>query len=225
MIINLKTIKKVYINLDRDIQRKNQFEISLNELGYENYERFSARLLPKQRAFNHGCSQSHLDLMKQYKNNLPLFVLEDDAKKTEWYSEYVNDDGKLEIPDDADAIYVGYSTGGCWKTIGVDFYPEHYNKKWMRLKHCLATHAIIFLKNIDAFISNAEYTIKNKIPLDVGYAKEVLPMLRIYAPTKPLFYQWDKCWPTTNVNVDTEKKEWISYKEDGSINMIRKVHL
>ena len=50
-------------------------------------------------------------------------------------------------------------------------------------------------------------------------------MLKIYAPTKPLFYQWDKCWPTTNVNVDTTLEQWISYKEDGSINMIRKIKI
>jgi len=63
MIIDLQNIKKVYINLDRDQERKSKFEHTLNELHYTNYERFSARLLPKQKAFNHGCSQSHLDLM------------------------------------------------------------------------------------------------------------------------------------------------------------------
>lgn len=226
MILNLKTIKKIYINLDRDINKKNNIEHQMHELNYKNFERFSGKVLAKIKAFNYGCSQSHLDLMKQYKNISPLFVMEDDAKSTKWYSEYVNYEGDIEIPDDADAVYVGYSTGGCWKTIGVDFYPEHYNEKWMRLKHCLATHAIIFLKNINAFITNAEYTIKNKIPLDVGYAKNVLPMLKVYAPTKPLFYQRDKCWPSTHVNVDTLKKQWISYKEDGSlysINNIREI--
>ena len=91
MILNLKTIKKVYVNLDRDTERRNRFENTLKHLQYTNYERFSARLLPKIRDFNHGCSQSHHDLMKQYQNNLPLFLLEDDAKNTIWYDEYVKD--------------------------------------------------------------------------------------------------------------------------------------
>lgn len=220
MILNLKTIKKVYVNLDRDVERRNRFENTLKELQYTNYERFSARLLPKIRDFNHGCSQSHHDLMKQYQNNLPLFLLEDDAKNTIWYDEYVKD-GEIEVPDDADVIYLGYSTGGDWNTIGTNFTPNHYNDKWMLLKHCLGTHAIIFINNIEMFIENSKSTINRKIPLDVGYAKEILPHLRVYAPIKSLFYQWDKCWPTTNVLVDTIKKQWISHKENGSINFIR----
>lgn len=221
MILDLKTIKKVYINLDRDIERKNRFETTLKELEYVNYERFSARQLKKIRAFNHGCSQSHYDLMKLYKDNLPLFVMEDDAKHTIWYGEYIRD-GKIEVPDDADVIYMGYSTGGDWKTIGVNFTPIHVNEKWMRLKHCLGTHAIIFLNNsITKFIENAEKTIQNQIPLDVGYAKDVLPLLKVYAPTKSLFLQWDKCWPTTNVTCEPLKNTWTSHTLDNEINFVR----
>lgn len=221
MLINLKTIKKVYINLDSDFERRNKFETSIKDLGYINYERFSARRLKKIKAFNHGCSQSHYDLMKLYENNLPLFVMEDDAKNTIWYNEYVNDN-KIEIPDDADVIYMGYSTGGDWNSIGIDFTPIYVNEKWMRLKHCLGTHAIIFLNNsIQKFIQNAEKTIKNEIPLDVGYAKDVLPFLNVYAPTKSLFFQWDKCWPTTNVTCQPSINTWTSYTLDNKINFTR----
>ena len=221
MIIDLQNIKKVYINLDRDTERKSRFEHTLNELHYTNYERFSARLLPKKRAFNHGCSQSHLDLMSMNRTTSPLFVMEDDARNTMWYNEYVTD-GKIEVPDDADVLYLGYSTGGDWNTIGTDFTPQPYDNKWMRLKHCLGTHAIIFINHIDKFIENSKSTIERKIPLDVGYAKEVLSTIKVYAPLKSLFYQWDKCWPTTNVIVNPENNEWVSYKEDGSVNMTRK---
>lgn len=222
MNINLKTVKKVYINLDRDTERKRRFENTLTELNYANYERFSARLLPKIRDFNHGCSQSHHDLMCEYKSNLPLFVMEDDAKNTKWYNEYVTD-GNIDIPDDADAVYLGFSTAGSWKDLGVDFYAEEYNSKWVRLKHCLGTHAILFLNAnaLEIFIKNSNSTIQRKIPLDIGYAKEVLPNLKIYAPTKSLFYQWDKCWITTNTIVDAKNKTWTSYKENGELNFVR----
>jgi len=220
MILNLKTIKKVYVNLDRDIERKNKFENTLKQLQYTNYERFSAILLPKEKAFNHGCSQSHYNLMTQYQNNLPLFLLEDDAKNTTWYDEYV-EDGEIEVPDDADIIYLGYSTGGDWNTIGTNFTPKYYNDKWMLLKHCLGTHAIIFVNHIEKFIENSKSTIDKKIPLDVGYAKEVLPYLKVYAPTKSLFFQWDKCWPTTNVICEPLNKRWISYNLNNEINYTR----
>jgi|688.fasta_scaffold00093_51 hypothetical protein len=221
MIIDLKSIKKVYINLDRDVDRKNKFENIIKELQYTNIDRFSARLLPKIRDFNHGCSQSHHDLMNQYKNELPLFLMEDDAKPTKWYDEYVND-GKIEVPDGADVIYIGFSTAGCWKNLGVDFCAKPYNEKWVRLKHCLGTHAMIFLNNnIQKFIENSGSTIQRKVPLDIGYAKEVLPNLKIYAPKKSLFYQWDKCWITTNTTVDVDNNKWTSHNEDGTINFIR----
>lgn len=221
MILDLKTIKKVYINLDRDVERKNRFKNTLKELQYTNYKRFSGRLLPIIGDFNHGCSQSHHDLMAQYHNNLPLFLLEDDAKNTIWYDEYVKD-GKIEVPDDADVIYMGMSTAGSWEKLGVDFYCEKLNDKWIKLKHCLGTHAMIFLNDsIHKFIENSRSTIERKIPLDIGYAKEIIPYLKIYAPKKSLFYQWDKCWVTTNVLVDTDKKQWISHKQDGSVNFVR----
>ena len=49
MNINLKTIKKVYINLDERIDRRNKIEESFKKLNYVNYERFSAIRLPKQK--------------------------------------------------------------------------------------------------------------------------------------------------------------------------------
>jgi hypothetical protein len=220
MLIDLKNIKKVYINLDIDVNRNNKFKNTISQLSYVNVDKFSARSLPKIRDFNHGCSQSHYDLMNEYSNILPLFVLEDDACPTEWYNEYVIN-GVIDVPDDADAIYLGYSTGGDFDRLKVDFYPEYYNEKWLKLKHCLGTHAILFLKNINCFIDNANHTIQNKIPLDIGYAMNVLPKLKVYAPTKSLFYQWDKCWPTTNVICDVKNKKWTSYKPNGEINFTR----
>ncbi len=222
MILDLKTIKKVYINLDRDVDRKNQFEKTLSNLNYTNTHRFSAKLLPKIKDFNHGCSQSHYELMCENLQNIPLFIMEDDAKNTKWYDEYVKD-GKIDVPDDADVIYIGFSTAGCWKNLGVDFYAEPYDDKWMRLKHCLGTHSMIFLNNqaLKTFMENAKSTIQRKIPLDIGYAKEVIPNLKVYAPVKSLFYQWDKCWVTTNTTVNIASKQWTSFKEDGTVNFIR----
>jgi hypothetical protein len=222
MLIDLKTIDKVYINLDRDAERRSLFEAQLASLDYSNIERFSACVLPKQGDFNHGCSQSHLTVMQANRNRVPFFLLEDDARATRWYDEYVSD-GKIEVPDDADVVYIGFSAAGSWKELGVDFYCEPHDDKWVRLKHCLGTHSIIFLNSsIDVFISNARYSIKRKIPLDVSYAKTAIPNVKVYAPRKSLFYQWDKCWISTNVTIDTDHQEWISYKENGNVNFRRK---
>lgn len=223
MIIDLKEIKKIYINLDKATDRKHNFEKYMSELNYKNVERYSAKLLQKIRDFNHGCSASHEDVMIKNKNNIPFILMEDDVKYTKWYNEYVND-GKIEIPNDSDIVYLGFSTAGSWNTLGVNFYCEEHDDKWLRLHHCLATHALLFITNtgLNTFIDSAQISIKNKVPLDIGYAKNTMKKLKIYAPKKPIFYQANGCWPTTHVNVDTSKNEWISIKENGEINFVRK---
>lgn len=220
MIIDLKTIKKVYINLSSNLNRRKEFENVMHQLNYENYERFDAINLPKQKdCFNAGCSASHNTLMKQYKNQVPFLLFEDDAAPTQWYGEYVNG-GLIEIPDDADVVYLGYSMAGH----DVWFKGESINDKWMRLKSCMATHAILFINNkIQEFISNSDKTIQQKEALDIGYARDVLSTLKVYAPKKVLFYQANGCVITTHVIVQPELNKWQSYNHDGTLNFARQI--
>ena len=220
MIIDLKNIKKVYINLAKDVQKNKSIREYFTSLQYTNYERFDAVSLPKQRnCFNAGCSASHNRLMKQYRQNVPFVLFEDDCRPTQWYSEYVVD-GKIDVPDDADAVYLGYSTAGhdAW------FRGESINDKWMRLKSCMATHCILFLNDkIDAFINNSDKTINEREALDMGYAKEVLKNVKVYAPKKVLFYQNNGCVITTHVTAEPELNRWSSYNHDGSLNFDRQI--
>lgn len=221
MIIDLKTIKKVYINLSSNFNRRKEFENAMHQLNYENYERFDAINLPKQRGcFNAGCSASHNTLMKQYKNQVPFLLFEDDAAPTLWYSEYVNS-GKIEIPDGADAVYLGYSMAGHdnW------FKSEPINDEWLRVTSCMATHAILFLtkQGIEAFINNSDHTIATKQPLDIGYASGVLPNIKVYAPKKAVYYQKNNCVITTNVIVNPEINKWSSYNHDGTLHFDRQI--
>ena len=220
MIIDLKNIKKVYINLARDVVKNTQFNEHMKQLGYDNYERFDAVLMKKEKnCFNGGCSTSHNVLMKKHRNSIPLLVMEDDCKPTQWYSDYVSN-GKIDVPDDADVVYLGYSTAGH----DVWFKGESINEKWMRLRSCMATHAILFLNDkIDAFIKNSDKTIRIKEALDMGYAKEVLNDIKVYAPKKVLFYQNNGCVITTHVTVEPELNKWSSYNHDGSLNFDRQI--
>ena len=220
MIIDLKTIKKVYINLAKDVQKNRSIQEYFNSLDYSNYERFDAVALPKQKnCFNAGCSASHNTLMKRYRGNIPFVLFEDDCKPTQWYSEYVVD-GKIDVPDDADVVYFGYSTAGHhhW------FRGESIDDKWMRLKSCMATHAMLFLNDkIDVFIQNSDKTIREREALDMGYAKEVLKNVKVYAPKKVLFYQNNNCVITTHVTAEPELNKWSSYNHDGSLNFDRQI--
>jgi len=220
MIIDLKNIKKVYINLAKDIQKNKNIRQFMQELDYQNYERFEAILLRKERnCFNAGCSASHNSVMKRYKTSVPFLLLEDDCKHTQWYNEYVID-GKIEVPDDADVVYLGYSTAGHhdW------FRAESINDKWMRLKSCMATHAMLFLNDkINNFILDSDRSIREKEALDMSYAKNVLGNIKLYAPKKVLFYQNNVCVITTHVTTEPELNKWSSYNHDGSLNFDRQI--
>ena len=220
MKIDLRKIKKAYINLKHDDLKNQNIVKNLKSLGYSNFDRFEGIKLPKQRnCFNAGCSNSHNTLMKKYRNEVPFLLLEDDCKSTQWYNEYVVD-GVIDVPDDADAVYLGYSTAGH----DVWFRGESIDEKWMRLKSCMATHAILFLNNkIDAFIRNSDMTIANKEALDVGYARDVLKELKVYAPKKVLFYQNNGCVITTHVTANPELNTWSSYNHDGTLNFDRAI--
>jgi hypothetical protein len=129
-------------------------------------------------------------------------------------------DGKIEVPDDADVVYLGYSTAGHYQW----FRGESINDKWMRLKSCMATHAMLFLNDkIDVFIQNSNKSIREKEALDVAYAREVLSVLKVYAPKKVLFYQNNGCVITTHVTTEPELNKWSSYNHDGSLKFDREI--
>jgi len=221
MLIDLQNIKKIYINLATDIERNNAFVESMKKLNYSNYSRFDGIRLPKQRGcFNAGCSTSHNLAMKQNINSVPFILFEDDAGPTQWYEKYVID-GKLNIPNDSDAVYLGYSTAGHdqW------FKAQSVDDNWMRITSCMATHAILFVteKALQTFIQNSDKSINEKKPLDIGYASGVLPNIKVYAPKQAIFYQTNGCVITTNVNVNLEGNVWKTFNHDNSLNFERQI--
>ena len=224
MNINIKTIKKIYINPDRDVKRKNDIENFFKTLGYENYERFPGVVLPKQKnCFNIGCSTSHKLAMEKYQNEIPFVLFEDDCKPTQWYDEYVNKEGILEIPGEPDIVYLGYSLAGHhgW------FRASTIKDNWIILKSAMATHSILFLskKGIDIFLKSCIDGIQRKEPLDVSYAKLMRNNhdIKVYAPKKVLFYQNNGCVMTTHVTVNPEDNKWATYHHDNNLNFEREI--
>ena len=94
-----------------------------------------------------GCSGTarmiDLGLRNQNKNEpfQPFILLEDDVSLSETLSD------NIEIPDDADIIYIGVSCGGLGKnaryTKGVPLYAINYNEKYIRVYNMLSTHGML----------------------------------------------------------------------------------
>ena len=101
MRLEIKKIPAVYINLARDTEKNNRMQQMLSELGFETIIRVEGFVFPE--AHLAGCSLSHFTALDEV--DPPFIVFEDDCVVKNFKPE-------IEIPDDADAVYLGISSWG-----------------------------------------------------------------------------------------------------------------
>ena len=181
MKFKLADIPVIYINLDEQTERKKRIENSLNELGFKNIIRLSAYKDPNSKR---GCAYSHALALEEIQP--PFILLEDDCLPLNFLDE-------IEVPEDADAVYLGISSWGrmnshsgpCVQWNTVDNYPD-----LIRVHNMLGAHAILYINSdyVDLCkrISYNGYLISDHH--DIGFA-EVQRYYDIYAFDSPLFYQ------------------------------------
>jgi len=187
MIIDLREIPVVWINLDKATENAKIMQERLHKHGFKNTYRKSARVIPapagtiSSNAHYVGCAQSHIDILDDKNYGCPLLILEDDAEFSDAFNPI------LDIPDDADGIYLGISTGN------IGYQTKRYNADYLRIGGILATHAILYLNTEfkETMSKVAKYCINNlKQPWDIG-ASSVQFQKKVYTPNKPFFYQSD----------------------------------
>lgn len=147
-----------------------------------------------------GCMLSQQRAVKQsLQYNYPTLILEDDCDTTAWYNNII------EIPDDADAVYIGTSIRGLtpdWKYKDYRNDPIWHNSPTMigdfgnlyKITNILTTHAILFVsERYKNYCYNIiEYRILDDLPVDIMYA-EAMKKFNVYALKKPFFYQDCEC--------------------------------
>jgi len=189
--INITELPTFYINLDEKKDRKEKMETMLSDLGFKNVERFSAT----KAGSRVGCSTSHMNLLNHIieKNIYPCLILEDDLQVFDFRKE-------IECPEDADAMYLGFSRYGFNLDKDAPFPRSlkisELNKNFHRVHNMLARHAIIHF--------NSEYDKKasHLMQVFVDLPKEFIagdvtltrlhPNYRVYAQNSPIFYQDDE---------------------------------
>jgi hypothetical protein len=212
MLIDIKEISTFYINLPQHTEKRSKIEIMLNSLGIKNVKRLKGSIYPQNPVA--GCSRAHYHALD--KKRLPFLLLEDDAvvNANEW------NDGIIEVPDDADAVYLGTSTWGRMNGHNgeyvqydkIDDYPGV-----LRVYNMLATHAIIYLsRDYTNIIKRAAYHTGYKIENynDVAFA-ELQRYFNVYAMNKPLFSQ------TSNYDATNKQITEINHTECMSINSLQ----
>ena len=213
MKLDIREIKTYYINLDRDVDRKNSMELMLKKNGFKNYERVEG-ILGENRT---GCSLSHVKALKTAIKNdqYPYLILEDDA------SIFIKN-FLIEVPDDADAMYLGLSV------VGSNLSEPGMAQTMLKIKeldenkhvvvNMLARHAILHI-NKDYDLKAIEYNEKFIYDPKSFFAGDVaISQLnkdkRVYALNTPIFYQSDiKTRSLTELNIHKTNFEivwWVN---------------
>lgn len=194
MKIKLTELPVYYINLEEETHKKTYMQEMLAELGFGNINRFNAIKDEKSR---HGCSLSHYTLLKKLaETDGPFIVMEDDLRPLEFLDE-------IEIPDNADAFYLGNSRYGLYNGKGMHkISAELIDDKLYRLYNMLGAHAILYTspQYVKDLLKMFEFDIAIKDHHDKSRAAS-MKYYNIYSFDDPMFYQYWYHENVTNVKV------------------------
>ena len=193
MKIDLCNVPVRWINVDTATENAKLMEELCGRLGMDNASRFSAVTdIPPHEGVREGeehyrnCAESHFRVLQEAidSKSFPVLILEEDVN----IEESVFTTTLENIPDDADAIYMGTSHGdGNYSAIDV-------GNGWMKIERVFATHSIMWLneKMAKEVIETGKRWIYGKNhPFDVGIAYELQPRFNVYAPHVPFLFQAD----------------------------------
>jgi hypothetical protein len=182
MKVDLKEVHTLLLNLDEDTERR---EASMEVLrGCKlNPVRFQG---VKHAVGVRGCGASHERMLGS--ESLPLLIFEDDIESTLEYCD------TLEVPDAADAVYLGISNHGYVR--GHNFgirnvvLASQYSEDFKRVFNMCSTHAILYLTEEykRAALKVIRKCLANNTPFDLGLAT-IHKDFTVLTPNKPFFYQ------------------------------------
>ena len=183
MKINIRNLPTYYINLDSQEERRQSTEYTLNRLNFTSVTRICGI---KNEDGKVGCARSQHKVLSDSSIQTPFLLMEDDCVFTG-----VND-FEYEIPDDADALFIGNSQWARYLNFSGPFL--HYRKiddRIVQVYNMLAAHAIIYLneefRQICSRISkHCGYQLLDH--MDNGYA-EIQKYYNVYALNEPIFKQ------------------------------------
>ena len=181
MNLDLREIPFYYINLDDAVERKTRTENHLKALGIKSVNRIPA--IRHNNGFA-GCARTVSDFLHQIPEG-PFVLIEDDIDVKRW-------DPIIEVPDDADALYLGISGWGRMNGHSGPFVQwEQVDDNLLRVYNMLSGHAIVYLSGEWVEMArrcchHAGYLIESYYDVQIA---EVQRFFNIYALDDPYFYQ------------------------------------
>ena len=179
MKLDLREATAVYINLKKDVEKNSTMKSLILDCDFKNSIRVEAEYTPNSLA---GCSLSHYNALNEI--DPPFIVFEDDCVVKKF-------NPIIEIPDDADAVYLGVSSWGRMNAHSGPFVQyEKVDEKLVRVYNMLGAHAILYLNK--EYVSLCSRIAQNGYEIadhqDIGFA-EIQRYFNVYAFNDPLFYQ------------------------------------
>ena len=184
MNLDLRDIPVLYINMDKDVEKRERIENHIDRLGFKTKIRVPG--VVHRDGPLAGCALAQYNALHEI--DPPFIILEDDATPFDY-------DPIISIPDDTDALYLGISSWGRMNShsgpfVQWEYYFKEVDINLLRVYNMLSTHAILYL--------NLEYiSVCKKIAyhhqeinehVDIGFT-DIQKYYNVYAFNQPLFYQ------------------------------------
>ena len=191
MNIDLRKIPAVYMNLPQDTKKKEQMEALLTKCGFETILRAEGPYRPHNPPS--GCAGAHYNGLCEI--DPPFVLFEDDCILLDAFKP------ELEVPDNADAVYLGTSQWArYWQFSGPFVHYEKVSDDIVRTYNMLGGHSILYLtkeyvKMCQRITYHAGYVIEDY--QDIGFA-EVQRWFNVYTFDDPFFYQTSGYHGTVN---------------------------
>tara|TARA_B100000676_G_C17672771_1_gene627286 strand:- start:49 stop:699 length:651 start_codon:yes stop_codon:yes gene_type:complete len=184
MNLDLREIPVVYINMDKDVDKRERIENHIDQLGFKTKIRVPG--VVHEDGARAGCALAQYNALHEI--DPPFIILEDDATPFDY-------DPIISIPDDTDALYLGISSWGRMNShsgpfVQWDYYFKEVDINLLRVYNMLGTHAILYLNSeyisVCEKIAYHQHNINEHV--DIGFT-DVQKYYNVYAFDQPLFYQ------------------------------------
>lgn len=187
MLMNITNVPVIYINLERDVEKRKSMESFFFRYGFTSVYRSPGVIVENQPAcvgIAHAFRNA-FDLA--FSLNADAFLIfEDDIVARDSFSTMVN------IPEDYDAVYLGVSTWGIQDGIAGEFAVASKTSMEgiLRISNMLSGHGILYRNGEYARIvrSKMDDAIRNRTYQDIEFANTML-FYKVYAFSDPLIYQ------------------------------------
>ena len=185
MIINLDSLPIYWTTCDKSKDRWPLMQNTLKSLGVSG-EMINGPITPQ---YGVGVAIGYLEALER--SEPPFIILEDDATLIENLSSM----GTVEIPDDADALYLGTTLSGRVKgvTLQRTVVAANVSDTLMRVFNMLGFHAIVYTSK--EYVQECMRVLRNYLDNPVGGSDDPIAenMWRhnVYSLKKPMFYQKD----------------------------------